>query len=703
MSILPLNQGGTGSDLSGTGGTGQVVKQTSSGADLTVAAIAAADLPTSGTWSFSGTVSGSPTFSGQANFTDSVIQPGIAVIVLSGSSDPYGGLIQNAINALPTAGGVIDARASGVASVAQGVVDPGSKSVTILLGVSANPYVFTQIRVRTGLKIIGADQQRSIIQASSTTGSQTGQALFLGPINSDPIALSFVFQDLIIQGPNGFFSTSTPNYVDCFHFDGSGGLYTNASSSNGVWNRVGIGGFGGSSWKFLGGMNSGASGINEFHSFYDCSGGCNQGLVGTAAGSGLALTAAATASGGTTVYTGTITGGGSNAYVGWKFGVVGFVTHTSNNGGPWVCTASTTTTITLTNPSGVAETHAATVTATPMGPAILYQGPNFQQYWYNCQVNGYESDNGIDESNGICPLIYVGNTGNTGLSANSFQIGFYGMTVQGRNSCVQFDGATQVIFDAGHFEQNAVCFYLTSGYGIAGGTIPAGNSNINNGIVLTNNSFNGNTGIQGGNGSILQVSTTKVYGVQLKDNVYNSSAVSPDHWVNNLSTPAIPVIQQNNLDTFKALTVTGSGVIAPVATPTIAGKTGSGSGNYVSTPLSTSYAAVDATNLSYTVTIPIGWKLLIRASGNIQSNSGSVAVFAALVDTATSITLAENVTINVAGAPSTFALDSEFTGDGASHTIQLQFKTTNGSDQASINNTSVTSSPKMTFLLSPTN
>jgi hypothetical protein len=44
MSILPLNQGGTGSDLSGTGGANEFVKQTSSGANLSVAALTTADV-----------------------------------------------------------------------------------------------------------------------------------------------------------------------------------------------------------------------------------------------------------------------------------------------------------------------------------------------------------------------------------------------------------------------------------------------------------------------------------------------------------------------------------------------------------------------------------------------------------------------------------------------------------------------------------
>jgi hypothetical protein len=58
------------------------------------------------------------------------------------------------------------------------------------------------------------------------------------------------------------------------------------------------------------------------------------------------------------VYTGTITGGANNAFAGYQFTVAGF-THAQNNG-VFICTASTATTLTLTNGQAIAETHAGT-------------------------------------------------------------------------------------------------------------------------------------------------------------------------------------------------------------------------------------------------------------------------------------------------------------------------------------------------------
>lgn len=64
----------------------------------------------------------------------------------------------------------------------------------------------------------------------------------------------------------------------------------------------------------------------------------------------------------TTVYTGTFTNGGSNAYAGLVFNLSGF--STAANNGTFKCFASTTTTITLDNPNGANSGTMGTVNAT---------------------------------------------------------------------------------------------------------------------------------------------------------------------------------------------------------------------------------------------------------------------------------------------------------------------------------------------------
>jgi hypothetical protein len=91
---------------------------------------------------------------------------------------------------------------------------------------------------------------------------------------------------------------------------------------------------------------------------------------------------------GTGVYQGTITGGGTNVFVGCIFTVTGF-TNAKNNG-TFICTANTTTTITLLNLNSQIETHAGTATQTvcislrvPKNATALSLGINDTQLFDN--------------------------------------------------------------------------------------------------------------------------------------------------------------------------------------------------------------------------------------------------------------------------------------------------------------------------------
>lgn len=83
----------------------------------------------------------------------------------------------------------------------------------------------------------------------------------------------------------------------------------------------------------------------------------------------ITLSAVATASGGSTVYTGTVTGGGANAFAGLQFLVAGFANPLNN--GTFVATASTATTLTLSNPNGVAITAAGSATSQGLVRALV--------------------------------------------------------------------------------------------------------------------------------------------------------------------------------------------------------------------------------------------------------------------------------------------------------------------------------------------
>ena len=70
---------------------------------------------------------------------------------------------------------------------------------------------------------------------------------------------------------------------------------------------------------------------------------------------------------GQAIYVGTITGGRNNAYVGLIFTVTGFTNASNNTPTGFVCTGSTDTTLTLTNPGAIAETHAGTAISSGAG------------------------------------------------------------------------------------------------------------------------------------------------------------------------------------------------------------------------------------------------------------------------------------------------------------------------------------------------
>lgn len=147
-------------------------------------------------------------------------------------------------------------------------------------------------------------------------------------------------------------------------------------------------------------------------------------------------------------------------------------------------------------------------------------------------------------------------------------------------------------------------------------------------------------------------------------------------------------------------TSTGTGI------PTVTLKTGTGAGNY--TTSSTSLVRVDTTNLANAVTIPTGWKLLINASGVVSSATAAGGVNIALADgtadnTGVLVQVLDVPTISGAGAFNAWTINWVVNGDGASHTLNLQFSTGNASDAAIMVNNTSTQKPAMTFLLTPSN
>lgn len=168
----------------------------------------------------------------------------------------------------------------------------------------------------------------------------------------------------------------------------------------------------------------------------------------------------------------------------------------------------------------------------------------------------------------------------------------------------------------------------------------------------------------------------------------------------NVSGSAAPSGANNLLITTDATHATWQ-TLASIQ-PTFTLKKGSNSGNY--TTASGTYVNVDGTNLSYTVTIPVGWKLHIVASGTWSESGGPSSGSVCIADGGTPLHQVE-LNTTAAGAPldQAFTLNYVINGDGASHTITLQFFTGGASFSNLVLFNSGGYFPTMSFILSPSN
>ena len=143
-------------------------------------------------------------------------------------------------------------------------------------------------------------------------------------------------------------------------------------------------------------------------------------------------------------------------------------------------------------------------------------------------------------------------------------------------------------------------------------------------------------------------------------------------------TPATLVLPNTNGSSGNVLQTDGSGNLSWSAGTTTYLLTGSGLADYTTT--SATYVAVDGTNLEKTLTIPTGDKLLVFVSGTISTTSGAAAV--AVFDGSTNLQAVAHSAATGGGFANTVVI----TGDGASHTIALEWLTTAGT--ATMNNVS---------------
>lgn len=220
------------------------------------------------------------------------------------------------------------------------------------------------------------------------------------------------------------------------------------------------------------------------------------------------------------------------------------------------------------------------------------------------------------------------------------------------------------------------------------------------------------TSVPVGSGTGAQTNTTQATITNTKLNFPSGNILSwnADSGISRLGAASLCAGNGTNADcsgTWKAATINATTALQVngTAASTITLKKGTGAGNYTSA--STTYVVVDSTNLCFTVTIPTGFKLSVAVNTALGTATGAVVASMALTDNAACSTANAGIlvetteTTTAAATLQAIGLGWVITGDGAAHNIALQFKTSNGTDSATILNSSSTSLPTMVFTMVP--
>ena len=159
----------------------------------------------------------------------------------------------------------------------------------------------------------------------------------------------------------------------------------------------------------------------------------------------LNLSSVAASVGGSAVYTGSFAGGAGNAYAGFSFLVAGF--GGSNNNGMYACTASTATTVTLSNANATAETHVALANQIPQyTDTAVFPGKSYS-YEITAVSGGVESADSVGIESAPVPF------GPTPVAPNIS--GFDNFMVLA-GSTVTSTGETQVSGDIGTYPGTSI-------------------------------------------------------------------------------------------------------------------------------------------------------------------------------------------------------------------------------------------------------
>jgi hypothetical protein len=243
------------------------------------------------------------------------------------------------------------------------------------------------------------------------------------------------------------------------------------------------------------------------------------------------------------------------------------------------------------------------------GNALRIEGANFQMRFSDCEFDGQGAGDGVN--------LYIGGLAG-GSSGFPLNITFQGLVSQGAATAVQIDGANSIVFHGSHHEKLWGAYQISNNTGI--GT---------KGVTIDDAAFEGDVGVNGGTGYLLNVATTIVSGIVF---THNQIYGNPD-WVVS-GTNLAQVIYQDNQYSGSLNVPPTSGIttqLAPAASINIGGVHSVGL-NPSTTPISTIQSAlgpgemVTFFTLNGTVTFAAGGNIDLMGLNQVQVNGSMTFV-----------------------------------------------------------------------------
>jgi hypothetical protein len=187
-------------------------------------------------------------------------------------------------------------------------------------------------------------------------------------------------------------------------------------------------------------------------------------------------------------------------------------------------------------------------------PALKIEGGEYQFFFENCMFEGQAKGDGTN--------VFIGGGPGPGTPGYPYIINFRGLTSERAGTGVQIDGGANIEFEMSHHELLDGAYLVT--YGANNAKVPT------DGLVIANSSFNGNVGVNSGQGYIVNVSSSHATGVVVRSNMIYGN---PDHFIQAVDHAQV-ISEDNDFPQLKANLPPSSGVttqITPAATINIGG------------------------------------------------------------------------------------------------------------------------------------